>query len=146
MSVTNFFKSYFHNSAKIFSVRLQDILRRHSYYHCTKGFWYFSEIFCVWIQERTETFHEMFWQVCGNIYWNILRKLPVKILKILHKILQKIFCKVSRLIHISVTKFLNPYFHNFTEIFLVTLQEMLRKHSHNHFREGFCNFSEIFCV
>ena len=52
-------------------------------------------------------FHEMFWQVCGNIYWNISRNLPVKILEILHKILQKLFCKVSWNIQISVTNFLH---------------------------------------
>ena len=50
--------------------------------------------------------HEMFGQVCGIIYWNISRKLPVKILETLHKILQKLFCKVSRNIQITVTNFL----------------------------------------
>ena len=51
-------------------------------------------------------FHKMFWQVCGNIYWNILRNLSVMILEILHKILQKLFFKVSWNIQISFTNFL----------------------------------------
>ena len=91
-------------------------------------------------------FHEMFWQVCGNIYWNISRNLPVKIIEILHKILQKLFWKVSRNVQISVTNFFNQYFHNLAEIFSERLQEMLRKNSHYHCAEGFWKLSEIFCV
>ena len=90
-------------------------------------------------------FHEMFWQVCGNIYWNISRKLLLKILEILHKILQKLFCKVSGNIQISVINFLNQYFHKLAQIFSERLREMLRKLSHNYYREGFWNSSEIFC-
>ena len=112
----------------------------------TKGFWNFSERFCVWFGQRIQTFHEMFWQVRSNIYLNISWKLLVKILGILHKIWQKLFCNVSRNIQTPVKKFLNQYFHNLAEIFTVRLQEMLRKHSHYQCTEGFWNFSEISCV
>ena len=115
--VWNFLNQYFYNLAQTF-FRLREMLHKRSHYHYGEGFWNFSEIFCEWFG-RTQTFHEMFWQVCGNIYWNILRKLLVKILETLHKILQKLFWKVSRNTHISVTNFLNQRFHNLAEIFSV---------------------------
>ena len=71
---------YFHKLAEIFPERLEEILRKNSHYHYTEGFWYFSEIFDVRFRQRTRAFHEMFWQVWSNIYWNISRKLLVKIL------------------------------------------------------------------
>ena len=91
-------------------------------------------------------FLEIFRTWSRNFVINMLRKLLVKILEILDKILQKLFSKVSRNIQISVTKLLNQYFHNLAEIFSERLQVMLRKDSHYHYREGFWNFSEIFCV
>ena len=122
------------------------MLRKDFHYYYTNGFWNFSERFCVWFGQRTQTFHEMFWQVRRSIYFNISWKFLVKILGILHKILQKLFCNVSRNIQTPVKKFLNQYFHNLVEIFTVKLQEMLRKHSHYHCTEGFWYFYEIFCV
>ena len=62
ISVTNFFNQYFHNLAEIFSEKLQEMLRKLSHHHCTEGFRKVSEIFCVWFEQRSQTFHEMFWQ------------------------------------------------------------------------------------
>ena len=86
ISVINFLNQYFHKLAQIFSVRLREMLRKHSHNYYREGFWNFSEIFCEWFGQRTQTFDEMFWQVCGNIYWNISRTLLVKILEMIHKI------------------------------------------------------------
>ena len=101
---------YFHNFAEIFKVKLQEMLRKHSHYHCTECFWNFSEIFCVWFGRRTQTFHEMFWQVRSNIYWNISRKLPVKILETLHTKSCRLFTEKFQEIFRSRSDTVEPIF------------------------------------
>ena len=98
---------------------------KYSYYHNRVGFGNFSEIFSVWIPQRTQTFHGMFWEVFYKIYWHIL--LPVKILQTLYKMLQKLFSKSFSKYSYPRNNFLNQYFYNLAQTFSVRLQEMLRK-------------------
>ena len=143
---TQNFQPIFPQPSERFPQRKQEMLRKDSHYHYTEGFWNLSEIFCVRFEQRTRTFHEMFKQVWSNIYWNISRKLPVKILEILHKILQKLFCKVSWNIQISHTKFstnisktLQKYFPKDNKKCCVIIRTIMT-------RKVPQNLSEIFCV
>ena len=106
--VRDFLNQYFYNLAQTF-LRLREMLHKRSHYHYGEGFWNFSEIFCEWFG-WTQTFHEMFWQVCGNIYWNISRKLPVKILETLHTKSCRLFTEKFQEIFRSRSDTVEPIF------------------------------------